>query len=362
MNKLLDKQIFKLLGERANDPSLQRFLNAVSESYDHYERDRKLIERSMAISSEEMRELNAKLTHETAEHKMAMQKLLETLKLLNLDFKTKDENLSQNIIQVADIIKTESAKRKQAEQSLKQNVKNLEKINKDLDQFAYVVSHDLKAPLRAIASLAEWIEEDSSDQISDDTKRNLQLLRGRVERMENLIHGILAYTKAGKLKGESQIINTSVFIQEIIDLLNPPPSIKVNFVGDWPEIETDTIRFHQVISNLISNSIKYIDKPKGLIQIKNIVLEQCCQITIEDNGPGIEEEYHQKIFQIFQTLSTRDQVESTGIGLSIVKKIVEEQGGKIWVDSIPGTGTSFTFTWPANIITKKTLSAIDHGR
>lgn len=362
MSKLLDKQINKLLGDRANDPSLQRFLNAVRESYDHYERDRKLIERSMAISSEEMRELNAKLTHETTEHKMAMQKLLETVKLLDLNFKSSDENLSNNIIEVADIIKTESAKRKHAEKSLKQNVKNLEKINKDLDQFAYVVSHDLKAPLRAIASLAEWIEEDSSDNISDDTKRNLTLLRGRVQRMENLIHGILAYTKASKLKGETQIISSSTFIQEIIDILHPPPSIEVKFSGDWPEIETDTIRFHQVISNLISNSIKYIDKPKGIIRINNIVLEQCCQITIEDNGPGIEEEYHQKIFQIFQTLSSRDQVESTGIGLSIVKKIVEEQGGKIWVDSIPGKGTSFTFTWPTNIITKKTLSAIPHGR
>jgi signal transduction histidine kinase len=362
MSKLLDKQINKLLGARASEPELQRFLNAIRESYNHYERDRELIERSLAISSEEMRALYTKLKHETDEHKLAMQKLLETLKLLNLDFISNDESLSKNIIEIADIIKNESAKRKSAEQTLKQNVNNLEKINKDLDQFAYVVSHDLKAPLRAIASLAEWIEEDAADKINADTTRNLQLLRGRVQRMENLIHGILAYTKAGKIKGELQLINTTTFIHEIIEFLNPPTNIEIRFEGDWPEIETDTIRFHQVLSNLISNSIKYIDKPNGIILIKNVVLEHCCQISIEDNGPGIEEEYHQKIFQLFQTLSARDHVESTGIGLSIVKKIVEEQGGKIWVDSIPGKSSRFTFTWPTNIVRYNHLAATNHGR
>ena len=360
MNKLISRQVQKFLGNRELDPELQRLIHAVSESYEHYERDRVLIERSMSVSSEEMRELNQKLRNETEEHKEALNKLLETLKVLNLDNKQDNENLT--LISISDVIKKESAKRKIAEDQLKRNVRNLEKINKDLDQFAYVVSHDLKAPLRAIASLAEWIEEDSEGKLSLETLRNLQLLRGRVQRMENLIMGILAYTKAGKIKGDTQAIKTDSFIGDVVDILNPPPSIKVELEGEWPEIETDTIRFHQVVANLVSNAIKYIDKPKGLIRIKNVTLEECCQITIEDNGPGIEEEYHQKIFQLFQTLSTRDQVESTGIGLSIVKKIIEEQGGKIWVDSVPGKGTSFTFTWPAKIISEKQTTINSHGR
>ncbi len=343
------------------DPELQRFINAVGESYEHFERDRLLIERSMAMSSEEMRELNTKLKKESQDHRIALQKLMETLKLLNLENKQQASE-EHTLINVIDVIKKESARRKIAEDQLKRNLRNLEKINKDLDQFAYVVSHDLKAPLRAIASLAEWIEEDSIDRITPETQRNLQLLRGRVMRMENLIHGILAYTKAGKIKSEAQVINTAAFINEVVDILNPPPSIKVELEGEWPDIETDTIRFHQVLSNLISNAIKYIDKPKGLIRINNVTLEECCQITIEDNGPGIEEEYHQKIFQLFQTLYTRDEVESTGIGLSIVKKIIEEQGGKIWVDSVPGKGTSFTFTWPATIINEKQNTINSHGR
>ncbi len=318
---------------------------AINETYDQYERDKILIERSLAISSEEMRELNLKLTNETRKQKLALKKLHESLKLLNYD-SDKHGDVESNIVSIAENIKKESERRLIAEDQLRKNVSNLEKINRDLDQFAYVVSHDLKAPLRAIASLAEWIEEDTIDQLTEDARSNLQLLRGRVQRMENLIHGILAYTKAGKIKGALNVIQTSQYVQEIIDFLNPPPAISIRFSGDWPTIETDTIRLHQVFSNLISNAIKYNDKLKGEIQITCIVLENCCQFSVEDNGPGIEEEYHQKIFGLFQTLAARDHVESTGIGLSIVQKIIEEEGGKIWVDSQLGRGTKFTFTWP----------------
>ncbi len=361
MNKLLNRQIKKHLGDLANDPKVKSFIEAVRESYAHYERDRELIERSMAVSSEEMRNLNSKLVKETDEQRKALTKLMETLRLLKLDIGS-NEDAQLDILSILEIINKESANRKNAEEQLKKNLHNLEKINRDLDQFAYVVSHDLKAPLRAIASLSEWIEEDSEGKISAETQKNLQLLRGRVLRMENLIHGILAYTKAGKIKGETEVIDTAVYVNEIVDFLNPPPNIQIEQEGEWPTIETDTIRLHQVFGNLISNAIKYIDKPKGIIKIGCIQLESCCQFYIEDNGPGIEEEYHQKIFILFQTLSTRDEVESTGIGLSIVKKIIEEQGGKIWLDSKLETGTRFTFTWPTTIVSENKLTSNNNGR
>jgi len=353
-NKLLQKQIEKHLGEKANDPQVKKFIAAVSSSYDQYERDKILAERSLALSSMEMNELNAKLLKESKDQKQALKKLTESLNLLNHKFESNDD-IHSNILSISETIKKESERRIIAEEQLKKNLSNLEKINRDLDQFAYVVSHDLKAPLRAIASLAEWIEEDSEEHLSEETKKNLQLLRGRVHRMENLIHGILAYTKAGKIKGEQHIIHTGQYLQEIIDFLNPPPNISINISGEWPSIETDTIRLHQVFSNLISNAVKYIDKPKGEINISCIFLENCCQFSVEDNGPGIEEEYHQKIFGLFQTLSARDQVESTGIGLSIVKKIIEEQGGKIWLQSENGKGTRFTFTWPTQTELTKSI-------
>lgn len=350
VNKLLEKQINKHLGEKAKDPQVKKFIEAISHSYDHYEKDKILLERSLAISSEEMRTLNSRLIKESKEQKVAISKLIESLRLLHYDL-TEEKDIKLNLLTISERIKQESTSRIHAEEELKKNMSNLEKINHDLDQFAYVVSHDLKAPLRAIASLAEWIEEDSEGVLSAETKNNLQLLRGRVQRMENLIHGILAYTKAGKTKGQQSTINTSQYLQEIIDFLNPPPSIQISITGEWPVIETDTIRLHQVFSNLISNAIKYIDKPIGIITVSCHQLENSIQISIEDNGPGIEEAYHQKIFGLFQTLSARDQVESTGIGLSIVKKIVEEQGGKIWVQSENQKGSKFTFTWPVTIET-----------
>ncbi|MBL7924316.1 MAG: hypothetical protein JNL88_08965 [Bacteroidia bacterium] len=347
--KLLERQIHKHLGELKDDPRVVSFLNAVASSYSHYERDRILMERAMLVSSEEYQTLIRQNHTELEKLKSAARELIDALKLLNIDTKNSPD-LYKDIQVVKESIKRESLNRKQAERKQRENLRNLEKINRDLDQFAYVVSHDLKAPLRAISSLAEWIEEDSEGKISAETKNNLQLLRGRVNRMENLIHGILAYTKADKIKGTTAVTNTELYLKEIIDLLNPPQHIQITMEGEWPTIETDTVRLHQVLINLLSNAIKYNDKDQGIIITGCVPLENCCQFYVEDNGPGIEDEYHQRIFVLFQTLSTRDEVESTGIGLSIVKKIVEEQGGKIWIDSKVGKGTRFTFTWPHNNI------------
>lgn len=353
-NKLLQKQINQYLGDKAKDPEWTLFINAIAETYDHYEKDKILIERSLAISTAEMKALNDKLIQETKAQKLALKKLTESLQLLNYNVEN-NEDIHRNILTISEAIKKESEKRIIAEEKLKYNLSNLEKINKDLDQFAYVVSHDLKAPLRAISSLAEWIEEDSKEHLSSETIQNLKILRSRAQRMENLIHGILAYTKAGKIKGEQSLINTDKYVHEIIEFLNPPPTVGIKLVGKWPVIETDTIQLHQVFSNLLSNAIKYNDKPISKITISCLILENCCQFSIEDNGPGIEKEYHDKIFGLFQTLQARDHVESTGIGLSIVKKLIEEQGGKIWLQSENGKGTKFTFTWPAKI--EKTLSS-----
>jgi len=357
INKLLQKQIHKHLNsDYGNDTSLKLFIEAINNTYDHIEKDRQLIERSMEISSNELTAANKKLRCESEENRIALLKLQESLQLLQQDYSelNRKENKDLNIIDIANIIKLETEKRKYAELKLKDNLNNLEKINKELDQFAYIVSHDLKAPLRAIASLSDWIKEDTLELLSEESKKNLELLRGRVIRMENLINGILAYTKAGKNTTEKKIVNLNDMLNDIIDLLNPPKNIKITQPKDLPSFETEATKLQQVFANLLNNSIKYMDKPKGEINIGWIRLEDKFQFFIEDNGPGIESKYHEKIFVIFQTLSTRDQIESTGIGLSIVKKLIEEQGGKIWIESIPNKGTKFLFTWPSNMnISKK---------
>ncbi len=232
------------------------------------------------------------------------------------------------------------------EKLLKQQAEELENINQDLKEFAYVVSHDLKAPLRAISSLADWIASDYAAKFDDKGKELLSLLLGRVKRMHELIQGILKYSRVGRVFEEKVAVNFDVLIPSVIELIAPPDNFKIKIKGNFPTLVVEKTRLEQVFQNLISNAIKYMDKPKGEIVISCQEKEDFWQFCVADNGPGIEEKHFKKIFQIFQTLAPRDQIESTGVGLSLVKKIVELYGGKVWVESIVGKGSEFYFTLP----------------
>ncbi|MBD1945016.1 GHKL domain-containing protein, partial [Coleofasciculus sp. FACHB-712] len=216
--------------------------------------------------------------------------------------------------------------------------------NRDLDQFAYIASHDLKAPLRAIATLSEWIEEDLADQLTDDSREHLNLLRGRVHRMEALINGILQYSRAGRVQQQIEAVNVSSLLSEVIELLDPPPEVAI-VAESMPTLQTERVPLQQVFMNLIGNAIKYAKRSDVCIQVGVRELPKYYEFSVADNGQGIEPEYHQKIWGIFQRLEARDKVEGTGIGLSVVKKIVESRGGRVWVESAAGAGATFRFTW-----------------
>lgn len=222
----------------------------------------------------------------------------------------------------------------------------LEQSNKELDQFAYIVSHDLKAPLRAISNLSSWLEDDLGASLSGENKDNLARLRGRVARMESLINGILEYSKVGRENLASEEVDVSTLLEEVLELLSPPRHIQVNISAPMPFIEAPRIMLHQLFSNLISNAIKYNDKEAGLITVSCTEQKDAFEFSVKDNGPGIPAEYHEKIFVIFQTLQSRDKYESTGIGLTIVKRILAARGGKIHVESEAGKGSKFIFSWP----------------
>lgn len=228
--------------------------------------------------------------------------------------------------------------------SVSESYDDFEKRNKDLDQFAYIVSHDLKAPLRAISSLSSWLEEDLSASLTNETKDNFLLLQSRVRRMENLINGILAYSRAVKTQ-QLENVDTRLLVNEIIHSLDCPQHIHIDVENGLPFITTERVKLEQVLTNLISNAVKYQNKENGRIKISCVDFEDWVQFSIEDNGMGIAKNYHDKIFKIFQTLEEKINSENTGIGLAIVKKIVEEQQGKIWVESQQHTGSKFTFTW-----------------
>jgi signal transduction histidine kinase len=229
--------------------------------------------------------------------------------------------------------------------SLAETNANLANRNQELDQFTYIVSHDLKAPLRAIANLSEWLEEDLADKLDEDTSQQLILLRQRVFRMDAFIDGLLRYSRAGRLKEAKTIVDVKQLLEEIIDSLNPPPEFTIKINGAMPIFQTEALPLQQVLSNLISNGIKHNPNPEGKIEISLSDRGFVYQFAVADNGEGIPSKYHNKIFEIFQTLTSREEKESTGIGLSIVRKIVENQGGKIWLESQEGRGTTFYFTW-----------------
>jgi signal transduction histidine kinase len=221
----------------------------------------------------------------------------------------------------------------------------LNERNQELDQFTYIVSHDLKAPLRGIANLSEWIEEDLEDKLDEDASKNMSLLRNRVQRMNSFIDGLLEYSRVGKYQETKTTVDLQKLLYDIIDSLAPAPSFKIDIQSKMPVIQTEVLPLQQVFSNLISNSIKHHHRDRGTITINAVEQGKYYQFSVADDGIGIALEDQAKIFTIFQTLAAKDTKENTGIGLSIVKKIVENQGGKIWLESALNQGTTFYFTW-----------------
>lgn len=254
---------------------------------------------------------------------------------------------------------TDITDRKQAELALQERAEELtyvnamlahttallKKRNQELDQFAYVASHDLKAPLRAIANLSEWLEEDLNDLLPAENRQQMQLLRGRVHRMEALINGLLAYSRIERVEAEIEPVEVRTLLMEVIDSLALPPTFTVIVGEQMPTLKTKRLLLGQVFANLIGNAVKHHPRDNGQITIAVQDRGGDYEFAVSDDGNGIAPEYHDRIFTIFQTLEARDVKESTGIGLSIVKKIVETEGGSISVDSHVGGGATFRFTW-----------------
>ncbi|AIF53501.1 ATP-binding protein [Pelosinus sp. UFO1] len=224
----------------------------------------------------------------------------------------------------------------------------LQASNLELEQFAYVTSHDLKAPLRAITHLSQWVEEDLSDkELSETTKEYLGLIRSRTERMEQLINGILQYSRIGRVNLEIADVDVGYLIKQVIEELMPPDDVIITIGDGMPRLQSNPTMMRQVFANLIGNGIRYRDiEREGHISITVKDLDQYYQFNVKDNGVGIDPQFHEKVFGMFQTLAPRDKSESTGVGLTIVKKIIQYHGGIIALDSQVGQGVSVTFTWP----------------
>lgn len=243
-----------------------------------------------------------------------------------------------------DIIRDISAQ-KALEDKRERLLKELSRVNNDLNDFAHVVSHDLKAPLRAIGALIEWIYEDYYDKFDLEGKRNMELILTSVGRMNELIRGILAYSSIGNTNEIKKLVNLKSVVKDTIDLLACPPHIEIKITGEYPLFWMNQIRIQQVFQNLLSNAIRYSNKTEGLIEIHGKEQESDWLFYVKDNGQGIKSKHFKKIFQIFQTLSAKEVKGSTGIGLTIVKKIIDWYEGQIWIDSKIDIGTTFYFSF-----------------
>jgi PAS domain S-box-containing protein len=245
--------------------------------------------------------------------------------------------------------------RKQAEFELQEKTIQLAETallvkqrNQDLDQFAHIVSHDLKAPLRAISNLTTWIEDDLEGQIPAETQEHLALMRSRVDRMEGLINGLLEYARVGNTPANLATFNLEDLLAEIIDTLSISSSFTIDLPKNLPPITTNRLLLSQVLANLLGNAYKHHERSDGWIKVGAQHQEAIWTFTVADDGPGIAPENQERVFNVFQTLAPHDRQENTGIGLSIVKKIVESQGGNITLESEIGRGTTFKFTWMVN--------------
>ena len=221
----------------------------------------------------------------------------------------------------------------------------LERSNRELDKFAYVASHDLKSPLRAIENLAQWISSDAASLLPAESQVHLEKMQGRVKRMEKLLDDLLAYSRAGRYQYKIEKVNVQTIVQDAIYLLSPPPEFTFALEAEVPDYVGQRVPLETVLRNLLGNAIKHHNRPDGYVRVTAQDLGERIEFVVSDDGPGIEPQFHERIFEMFQTLQPRDKVEGSGMGLTIVKKLIESLGGTINIESSEGAGATFRFVW-----------------
>ncbi len=221
-----------------------------------------------------------------------------------------------------------------------------ESISRQMDHLVYIVSHDLKAPLRAIENLTNWIADDLGNCADPNTNENLILLRSRVHRMSSLLEGILEYSRSGQLAEEPVQVDLNQMIHAIFESLEAPSDFKI-ITEAFPVIKTERTRIYKIFYNLIKNSIDHHNYPgQGILKVSCQKTENGFLFLIQDNGPGIKPQYVDQVFELFRTLKSKDEKETTGVGLAIAKKLIEDISGKIWIESREDEGTTVKFHYP----------------
>jgi signal transduction histidine kinase len=240
----------------------------------------------------------------------------------------------------------ERARLARALEELEARGKELQRSNESLDEFAHVVSHDLKAPLRSIANHAAWVEEDLGSTIPEESRRHLQRVRERAEGMRAMIDGLLAYAQAGRERAQPRDVDVGELVERVVRLLDPPPEVRVDVAPNLPTLPTERAPLQQVFLNLISNALSHARGASPLIQVSGRKAGKSWEFSVRDNGPGIPPEIQARIWNLFESHPVEGRPSGTGIGLAVVRRLIELRGGSIDVDSREGEGATFHFTWP----------------
>ena len=344
MNSLLQRQIKKYLDPASLETSeMKAFLQAVNDSYETNQDQFNMLQRAMTISSDELFNANQQLRKDVLVQKEVLDSITAAINTLNLQ-KFKSENGKFEISNLAVHIREQSEELQKAVKKQEQLLKNLETKNEVLTDYAHMVSHDLKSPLRSINSLITWIKEDSFEKLDKTGQDQFDLVLKNVEKMDALINGILNYSTIEQADFKQYEVDTKFLVKEIVESLVVPETIEIRIDENLPVICADKYRLQQLFQNLLHNAVKSIDEGPGLVEIRVKDQGELWQFEIRDNGRGISERHHSKIFKIFEKIDN-DQF-STGIGLSIAKKVVDHYGGSIQLQSKEGQGTSFYFTLP----------------
>jgi signal transduction histidine kinase len=233
-----------------------------------------------------------------------------------------------------------------AQHSLRHSLSEVERINKQLERFVFIVSHDLKSPLASISMLADLLQLDERVADESELSENVKIIATAANRLSDMIISILEYSRTSHSQQTVEEVNAYQLVSEIIEVSFLPKNFTVTIQQDMPVLHTRKIKLQQVLQNLISNAVKYNDKKEALIEIGVVDKGNWYEFFVKDNGPGISKKDHARIFNVFETTENKTHKDSsTGVGLNLLKVLVEEQGGKIWVDSAPGEGSTFYFEW-----------------
>ncbi len=254
-------------------------------------------------------------------------------------------DLAGRIVGASKIVR-DITERKQAAGRQAALLGELAAVNRELNDFATIVSHDLKAPLRGVATLAKWVQSDYADKLDEEGRENLAEMVKRVGRMDRMIEDILAYSRLGRTEAKPESVALAELVAGVVRDLAPPAQVQIHIAPGLPVLCGEPVRLRQLFQNLIGNAIKYADKPQVEIHVGWADVGSFWEFRVSDNGPGIEARHFERIFKIFQTLAPKDKTDSTGVGLALVKRIVEQAGGRVWVESQMGNGSIFYFTWP----------------